>query len=267
MSTGLYPLLPSAGLHLALLRRNQKSHLTAGVTAAEWAVAALGVVTRPMGFLGDRLRAGDNEEGRPLILVHGYAMNRASFLALAARLAKGGIGPIYGFEYWSLSKVSSSSRRLDHYIEEICLRHGCEQVDVVGHSMGGIVARYYLTLGAGRDRDRVANLITLGSPHGGSVFSMFGIGQPNKQLRPRAAFLERLSAADPPANTRVAFVWSKADAMVGTAEQACWPGVEEIVYDNLGHISLLYSRRVAAEICKRLGPGGANWRSPKAALA
>ena len=152
----------------------------------------------------------------------------------------------------AFSKVSSSARRLDRYIEEICQRHGCEEVDVVGHSMGGIVARYYLTLGAGRERARITNLITLGSPHGGSVFSMFSVGQPNKQLRPRAAFLQRLSAASPPENARVAFVWSKADALVGTSKQARWPGAEEVVYDDLGHISLLYSRRVAAEISKRL---------------
>jgi pimeloyl-ACP methyl ester carboxylesterase len=236
------------------MRRKQKSHLTAAVTAAEWAVAALGVVTRPVGLLGERFRVAGDNTGRPLILVHGYAMNRACFLALASRLGKSGIGPIYGFEYWSFSKVSSSARRLDRYIEEICERHGCEHVDLVGHSMGGIVARYYLTLGPGLKRARVKNLITVGTPHGGSVFSRFGVGQPNKQLRPQAVFLERLSAAAPPANARVAFVWSKADALVGTARQARWPGAEEIVYEDLGHISLLYSRRVAAEISKRLLP-------------
>jgi triacylglycerol lipase len=183
-------------------------------------------------------------------------MNRACFLAMAARLGRAGVGPIYGFEYWSFSKVSRSARSLDRYIEEICRRHNCEQVDIIGHSMGGVVARYYLCLGAGKTRGRVRSLVTLGSPHGGSIFSGFGVGQPNKQLRPRAAFLQRLAAAHIPSGSTVVAIWSRADALVGTAEQARWPGAEEVVFDNLGHISLLYSRRVVAEILNRIAREG-----------
>ena len=252
MGTGLYPLLPSAGLHLALARRNEQSYQSPRSAATEWAAALAGVVTRPLGFAGERMRAPQGSTGRPLILIHGYAMNRACFLTLASRLAKEGAGPIYGFEYWSFAKVSSSARHLDRYIEEICERYGTEQVDLVGHSMGGVVARYYLTLGAGRGRGRVANLMTLGTPHGGSIFSVFGVGQPNKQLRPSAAFLQRLASASLPAETRVTVFWSRADALVGTAGQARWQGTEEVVYDKLGHLSLLYSKRVATEIARRL---------------
>ncbi len=256
MGTGLYPVLPSLGLHLALVRRGQVSHQSLPKTAAEWAASVVGAVSRPLGLTGDRLQRASGQSGRPLILLHGYAMNRACFLTLASRLSKAGIGPIYGFEYWSFSKVSSSARALDRYIEALCERLGCQQVDLVGHSMGGVVARYYVSLGAGKERGRVANLITLGTPHGGSVFSGFGVGQPNKQLRPRAAFLERLSSARTPVGTKAVAIWSKADALVGTAAQAHWLGAEEVVFDNLGHISLLYSRRVAAEIAKRIGPAG-----------
>jgi pimeloyl-ACP methyl ester carboxylesterase len=252
MGTGLYPFLPAAGLHWALRRRNQSSKLTLTSAAQEWVVSVAGAATRPLGFLGERLHAGAGESGRPVILLHGYAMNRACFLSLARRLAKEGVGPIYGFEYWSLGKVSSASRALDRFIEALCERHGCEQVDLIGHSMGGLVARYYLTLGPGRERDRVANLMTLGTPHGGSIFSGFGIGHPKKQLRPQAAFMERLRMAPLHQKTRLFVVWSRADALVGTLGQARWHGAEEVVYDDLGHVSLLYSRRVAREVAQRI---------------
>ena len=252
MGTGLYPFVPAAGMHLALRRRDQPSSLSIYSAAQEWAVSVAGVLTRPLGLLGERLQAGQGLSGRPLVLLHGYAMNRACFLTMAARLARAGVGPIYGFEYWSLGKISSASRRLDRYIEAICERHGCEQVDLIGHSMGGIVARYYLTLGPGRERERVAHLLTIGTPHGGSVFSVYGVGQPQVQLRPHAAFLERLTAAPLPQNTKLVVVWSRADALVGTAAQAQWHGAEEIVYDDLGHMSLLYSRRVASELAQRI---------------
>ena len=118
--------------------------------------------------------------------------------------------------------------------------------------MGGLVARYYLTLGPGRHRKRVAHLITVGTPHGGTVFSAFGIGRAQVELRPRTPFFQRMAAAPLPKSTQVTVLWSRADALVGTSEYASWRGCEELVFDDLGHLSLLYSRRVTAEIIERL---------------
>ncbi|MCP4446932.1 MAG: alpha/beta hydrolase [Myxococcales bacterium] len=189
---------------------------------------------------------------RPVVVIHGYAMNRASFSGLALRLAATGHGPVYGFEYWSLGKVSSASQRLHELIERICQSHRCNSVDVVGHSMGGLVARYYLTLGLGRGLGRITNLITLGTPHGGSVFSGFGIGRAKIELSPQTPQFRRLAAAPLPDRAALTVIWSRADVLVTSARQARWVGAEEVVYDDLGHLSLLYSRRVATEVIARL---------------
>ncbi|MCW5808183.1 MAG: alpha/beta fold hydrolase, partial [Deltaproteobacteria bacterium] len=188
---------------------------------------------------------------RPIIVLHGYAMNRANFLPLAYRLARAGLGPIYGFEYWTLGRVAAGARQLGWFVDEVRAATGAAEVDVIGHSMGGVVGRYYVALAHGDGA--VKNLITLGSPHGGTDLSAVGIGHPARELLLGSALVERLAAAPPPRTTRITAIWSRADALVPGAWQAPLPGAEIIVYDDLGHVALLGSRRVAGEIATRLG--------------
>ena len=46
-------------------------------------------------------------------------------------------------------------------------------------------------------------------------------------------------------------MWSRADALVPGAHQKPFPGAEVIMYDDLGHVALLGSRRVAAAVIEQ----------------
>ena len=116
--------------------------------------------------------------------------------------------------------------------------------------MGGVVGRYFVQLGGGDGV--VANLITIGAPHAGTDVSAIGLGRPTKELFFGSTLLARLRAAPLPTRTRWTVIWSRSDALVPGARQARVAGVEEIVYDDLGHLSLLASRRVADEVIARL---------------
>ena len=251
MATGLYPVVPHLGL--AISRRRKKSpHLPRAVRTAaiEWAVSVALSTARPIGFFGLPVSVRAPHGPRPIILGHGYAMTRANFLPLARRLVNADMGPVYGFEYWSLGKASSAARRLGQYIDDVCKKSGAERVDIVGHSMGGIVGRYFVTLGGGADR--VANLITIGTPHQGTDVSAMGIGRPAKELFFHSTLLQRMEAAGLPAQTAITAIWSRSDALCPGARHARLPGANEIIYDDLGHLSLLVSRRVAADVIERL---------------
>jgi pimeloyl-ACP methyl ester carboxylesterase len=238
MLTGVYPLVPHALRGTGGL----------GVALREWALAIGASAARPAGFFGLPGRSGHGP--RPIILVHGYAMNRANFLPLAARLSRAGLGPVIGFEYWTLGKTASAARRLAALVAEVRERTGAATVDIVGHSMGGVVGRYYVALGGGDGV--VANLITLGSPHAGTDASAVGIGRPIRELLGGSSLLTRLATAKPPTATRITVIWSSADALVPGAREARLAGVEELVFDDLGHLGLLASRRVATAIVERL---------------
>ncbi|MEZ4368857.1 MAG: alpha/beta fold hydrolase [Kofleriaceae bacterium] len=239
MSTGLYPVVP-------YLVRRGAGGLRA--LAAEWAAAVGSSVARPLGFAP--LPGATGRGPRPIIVLHGFAMNRANFWLLARRLARAGLGPIVGFEYWTLGRTSTAARELARFVDEVRAATGAAEVDLIGHSMGGLVGRYYVGLGGGDGV--VKHLVTIGSPHGGTEMSRFGVGRAAKELMLGSALLARLAAAPAPTTTRLTAIWSRADALVPGSEEARLDGAEELVFDDLGHLSLLGSRRVAAALIARL---------------
>jgi len=245
MFTGLYPLVPHAVRALGGRDRGPRPVRCALV---EWGISAALSAARPFGFFplpGARVRGP-----RPIIVLHGYAMNRANFVPLALRLARAGLGPIFGFEYWTLGRVAAGARQLGWFVDEVRAATGAATVDLVGHSMGGVVARYYVQLAGGDPA--VSHLVTLGSPHAGTDVSAIGIGHPARELLLGSKLVTRLAAAPPPQHARVTAIWSRADALVPGLRQPAPAGAEVVMFDDLGHVTLLGSRRVAAEVIRRL---------------
>ncbi|MDB4963142.1 MAG: lipase [Myxococcales bacterium] len=245
MLTGFYPLVPHA---LRVIQRGDLGERPVRAAIAEWAMSAAVSAARPAGFFA--LPGSRTQGPRPVIVVHGYAMNRANFVPLAFRLSRAGLGPILGFEYWTLGRTAAAARQLGWFVDQVCAATRSPEVDLIGHSMGGVVARYYVTFLGG---DGVAkNLVTIGSPHGGTDLSRVGVGHATRELLIGSQLVTRLGAASPPKHTRVTAIWSRADALVPGARQKPIPGADVIMYDDLGHVTLLGSRRVAREIIERL---------------
>ena len=238
MFTGFYPLVPHA------LRKLGGGGGTVRSALAEWGMAAFLSAARPLGFLP--LASGKGP--RPIIVLHGYAMNRANFTVLAYRLRKAGLGPIYGFEYWTLGRVAAGARQLGWFVDEVREATGADKVDLIGHSMGGVVARYYAALAGGHTG--VDHLITIGSPHAGTDVGRFGIGHPARELVLGSKLIQRMQAA--PVATKLTTILSEGDALVPASQQPEIPGAERIVYADLGHVAMLGSKRVANAIIERL---------------
>jgi len=245
MLSGLYPVVPHTW---RALKRHDHGERPVRAALAEWGLAALLSVARPVGFLP--LPGARSRGPRPIIVVHGYAQNRANFLPLACRLACAGLGPVFGFEYWTLGRTAAAARQLGWFVDEVRAATGAAEVDIVGHSMGGVVGRYYIAFAGGDGV--VKHLITLGSPHSGTELSAFGVGHVTRELVLGSTLITRLAAAGPPQRTQVTAVWSRGDALVPSARQLAFPGAEVVVLPDLGHVGLLGSRRVARLVIERL---------------
>jgi pimeloyl-ACP methyl ester carboxylesterase len=243
MLSGLYPL----GVHAWRALKGERIG-SIRVALAEWAMAVAVSALRPVGFLP--LPGARAKGPRPIIVLHGYAMNRANFVVLARRLAAAGLGPIFGFEYWTLGRVAAGARQLGWFVDQVREATGADEVDIIGHSMGGVVARYYLAFGGGDPH--VHRLITLGSPHFGTDVSAVGIGHASRELILGSKLVTRLAASPLLTHARVTTILSEADVLVPAAKQPAIAGAERIVYPDLGHVALLGSRRVAAAIIERL---------------
>lgn len=206
--------------------------------------------------LGGAYQAVEEGEGtargkrNPVILLHGFAMNRTQWLWMARGLRKRGHGPMYGMNYFSLTRVDRAARRLQRFVEQVKAREGELAVDIVAHSMGGLVARYYLERLDGAKH--VERLITIGTPHRGTRLGWLGWALPAaRDLLGSSALLTDLGPVRPGA--KYTSIWSRADAVIQPPESSSIaPAGTDEIFTDLGHLTLTLSPRVVEIIDARL---------------
>jgi hypothetical protein len=88
-------------------------------------------------------------------------------------------------------ELTKYSYRLKELLKKISLITGKEKFVLVAHSMGGLVARKYMTLDQ-KCWDSVHKIITVATPHNGVETSIGVVGQ-LRDLRPESKFLKSLN--------------------------------------------------------------------------
>jgi len=197
-------------------------------------------------LLGDVVAAGT-----PIILVHGMVDNRSIFTLLRRSLRRRGFGRVLTLNYSPLAQdVRSVAVRLQQLVETTCQETGYERVHVIGHSLGGVVARYYVQRLGGDAR--VHTLCTLGSPHSGTHTARLWPQRFVKQLRPGSDVVGELAQPAPGCRTRFVAFWSDLDQMVVPKRSARidHPDLHarNVLLRGVGHMSLPIDGRVVHEI-------------------
>lgn len=104
----------------------------------------------------------------PVILIHGTISSKNVWQNLVLRLREDDFvvfSPDYGVH--GTQDIPTSAQDIGAYIEQVLAATGAEAVDIVGHSQGGLLARYWINELGGEDY--VHHLITLGTPHQGTT--------------------------------------------------------------------------------------------------
>lgn len=198
------------------------------------------------------LIVGDVEAaGTPIILIHGVIDNRSIFTVLRRSLRGRGFGRVYALNYSPLSDdIRDVAARLGTLIEDVCATTGYERVHVVGHSMGGLVARYYVQRLGGDAH--VHTVCTLGTPHGGTLPALMVPWPVVRQMRIGSDLLEELALPAPGCRTRFLGIWSDLDQLVLPQRNArlLHPDLKarNVLIRGIGHMSLPVDRRVVREI-------------------
>ena len=126
-----------------------------------------------------------------------------------------------------------------------------DRIDIVAHSMGGLVSR--LALLDVETTNRVHTLVTLGTPHSGTHAARFAGSGRARDLRPDSEVLERLAGQAPLAGpTRLVCLWSRADPLMQPAETARMPGAEHVELPDMTHLQYLLDRRAWCEVAAAL---------------
>lgn len=243
--------------------RHTRSLLTPAVvlgSAIEAAWVTTHLLTYPIGHLGGRggsqsqyrlehlppiqrglMLTNLEAAGTPILLVHGLIDNRSIFTLLRRGLSRRGFGAVFAMNWSTLTTdLRRAALQLGEEVEAIVAETGCERIHIVGHSLGGLIARYYVTRLGGDER--VHTLVTMGTPHAGT-YAAYALPLPViAQMRPGSGFLTELAEPVPGCTTRFIAYYSDADQLILPQRNGALRHpdltVRNIKLHGVGHISL-----------------------------
>ena len=176
----------------------------------------------------------------PVLLLHGLFVNKASWFWFKYRLRQQGFNNVVTMNLSSWHNEEVLTELVAKKVDELRHQVGVNKINIVGHSMGGLIARNYIQLRGGSDK--VERLICLGSPHHGSKLAAFTLDPLGKLLVPNSDFLQRLNQAPIPENVATTNIYTCKDNMVLPNESCQIPWAQNIALDRMGHTALIYRK-------------------------
>jgi triacylglycerol esterase/lipase EstA (alpha/beta hydrolase family) len=191
----------------------------------------------------------------PVVLLHGYFGNRGYFHPLRRFLGDHGVAPVFAPNFRAtFATIEAYGEQLRAAIETIAAGTGQARVVLVAHSMGGLAARWYLCRYGSA---RVAKVITLASPHGGTTLAPFGLGSNARQMRRGSDFLAALARCEekPPACPFTS-IYSPHDNLVAPHDAPVLAYARNIALAGHGHLGVLMAPEAHAIVLAELSEAG-----------
>lgn len=120
----------------------------------------------------------------PLLMVHGVFFRDTRYFnywgRIPGELIKNGAVLFYG-QQQSAASVKRSGEELSDRIKNIIKDTGCEKVNIIAHSKGGLDSRYAISC-LGMDQ-YVASLTTINTPHKGCIFADYLLEKVPEKVR------------------------------------------------------------------------------------
>jgi triacylglycerol esterase/lipase EstA (alpha/beta hydrolase family) len=216
----------------------------------------------------------------PLLLLHGFLATPHAVSGLAARLSRAGyctylvdLGGLFG--RFNALPIEDVARAVAARVERLLRDHRLQHIDVLGHSKGGLIGRYYIQKLGGATR--VRHLVTLGTPHRGTPWAYSGYALRHilpslSQMAPGSGLLAELADATFPRTVRLTSIYSKRDALCPPASCRLEIGLgghlRNVEVSDGGHLEFLFRKRFASiveselasvqpSIGRAVAPGGA----------
>ncbi len=188
-----------------------------------------------------------DDERPPVLLLHGYLGTRGSMYILERRLAEDG-HCVFSFNLGALNvrDIRASAFLIHRKVESILAQTSVKKIDIVGHSMGGLIGLYYVKKLGGHEK--VRKLVMMGTPNQGTWAAVLGvltvglISSSAWQLLPGSRFLRELHRGELPEAVDFYTIAAERDWVCPPTSSGL-SGAEPISVP-LGHSSLVMSEQV-----------------------
>lgn len=212
---------------------------------------------------GNRLRRRDafaeelKPQAPPVLIIHGFLGTRGSMYLLERRLVEDGFVCVsFNLGTLNVRDIRRSAFLIHRKIERILAQTPSQKIDIIGHSMGGLIGLYYVKKLGGHAR--VRKLIMLGTPVRGTWSALAGVmtlglwSTSSWQLLPRSRFLDELAQGPIPPGVEVSTIAAARDWVVPLTTTRL-QGANAMTVP-LGHSSLVVSEEVYRRVVHTLRP-------------
>ena len=211
---------------------------------------------------GNRIRRSDafdeaTPEAPPVLIIHGFLGTRGSMYVLERRLVQDGFVCVsFNLGTFNVRDIRRSAFLIHRKIERILAQTPSQRIDIIGHSMGGLIGLYYVKKLGGHAR--VRKLIMMGTPVRGIWVALAGVmtlglwSTSSWQLLPRSRFLDELAQGPTPPGVDIYTIAAARDWVV-PLQTTRLPGAKAMTVP-LGHSSLVVSEEVYRRVVNTLRP-------------
>jgi triacylglycerol lipase len=188
---------------------------------------------------------------RAVVLVHGFFCNRGLWNPWMQRLRGDGVPFVAITLEPAFGGIDDYVPLIDAVVARAHKATGLPPL-IVGHSMGGIVARAWLRAQGDAGDGRIAGVITIGSPHSGTFTARFSRAVNARQMRLDSEWLAALGSGES-AERRATFTcfYSHCDNIVMPASSATLAGAVNRHIEGEPHVALAFSPQVLDEVLRR----------------
>jgi triacylglycerol lipase len=184
-----------------------------------------------------------------VVFVHGFMASPGVFRPLRRRIERELLVKTASFAHVPGAGVEWIADQLKELVERFPRD---ARVHIVGHSLGGFVARWYVQELGG---DHVVQTISLGSPFGGTKLAT---GLPilvGADLHPKSQIVRRIRRGADVSRVPHLSVVGDMDRMVVPVSSAMLPKGDVEILRDTGHNGLLYDPRAQRLVCERVLAG------------
>lgn len=179
-----------------------------------------------------------------VVLIHGFVCNRGFWTPWMRQLQARrhacvavNLEPVFG-------SIDAYASIIEEAVQRVAQCTGRPPV-LVCHSMGGLAARAWLRKAG--DAQRVAHVVTIGSPHHGTWLGRFSSVRNGREMRQHSPWLAELARAEASRARPPSTCWySNCDNIVFPAATATLPGARNLFLPGVAHVAMAFHPDVVA---------------------